>query len=166
MAALSGDLANALVASTPGGIERQEAEGTEKLIASDLLPIKSNATQEQLTKVGFVFGDPVDDLFIACQLPKGWIKQRSSGRAFNLIDEHARLRGYVFYKAAFYDRRASLTMRPYYNIGYIEGGMVAVVDYMDEVVQKFDDEADFLQTKAKQWLNENRPHWENPCAYW
>ena len=37
-AASRGDLANALIASTPGGIERQEAAGQRTLVESAMLP--------------------------------------------------------------------------------------------------------------------------------
>ena len=66
-AASRGDLANLLVASTPGGIERQEAAGQRMLVASAMLPKEIHgATREQLTALGFKFGADVDELFVTC----------------------------------------------------------------------------------------------------
>lgn len=56
-ALLKGDIDNAVIASTPGGIERQEAQGQRKLVESAMLPKEINgATREQLTELGFKLG--------------------------------------------------------------------------------------------------------------
>ena len=66
-AALNGDMENALIASTPGGIEEQEARGQQDFVANETLPIK--CPREELEKMGFVFGEMADDLFVKVKMP-------------------------------------------------------------------------------------------------
>lgn len=93
-------------------IERQEARGQSKFVASDTLPIKHDyCSQIQLERMGIVFGELVDDLFIEVQLPEGWRKVPTDHSMWSkLIDEKGRERASIFYKAAFYDRNAHLTL--------------------------------------------------------
>lgn len=124
-ALLKGDIENAIIAETPGGIEAQEARGQRDFVASESLPIECNyCTHEQLGEMGIVFGDPIDDLFVAVQLPEGWKKvptEHSMGS--NLLDDRGRKRASIFYKAAFYDRSAfiSLTRRFSYSVDPVCG---------------------------------------------
>ena len=112
MAALKGDLSNAIIAATPGGIEAQEAQGQQNFVNSTTLPIKCNfGNREQFEKMGIVFGEPVDDLFCDVQLPQGWRKERTDHSMWsNLLDDQGRIRASIFYKAAFYDRDAFLSI--------------------------------------------------------
>jgi hypothetical protein len=108
IAALTGDLENAMIAATPGGIEAQEARGQKDFVANNTLPIKCNfCTREQLEEMGIVFGEPVDDLFVEVQLPKGWKKVPTDHSMWSdLVDAEGHKRASIFYKAAFYDRDA------------------------------------------------------------
>jgi hypothetical protein len=110
LAALSGDVSNAEVASTPGGIEAQEAAGQAMLCASAQLPKKMlGCTRESLEALGFKFGADVDELFVTCTLPAGWKKKATDHSMHSdLVDEQGRTRAGIFYKAAFYDRRADM----------------------------------------------------------
>ena len=72
MAAARGDLANALVASTPGGIEAQEAAGQATFCANATLP--KDCPREALEKLGVKFGKNYDDLFVSVTLSFGWKK--------------------------------------------------------------------------------------------
>lgn len=105
---MQGDIENVIVSETPGGIEAQEAQGQQDFVASETLPIKCNyCTREQLGQMGIVFGEPVDNLFIECQLPKGWKKIPTDHSMWSkLVDAKGRERASIFYKAAFYDRDA------------------------------------------------------------
>ena len=179
-AASRGDLENFLVASTPGGIERQEAAGQRTLVASAMLPKEiSGATREELTALGFKFGADVDDLFVQCELPPGWTKRGTDHSMHSdLLDEQGRKRAGIFYKAAFYDRKADMSMRRRYSVScYRDGGtdQMRRIDVMDgdEVVQAFgevrrDDYKgmDALKKKARAWLTEQHPAWEDPLACW
>ncbi len=58
-AALNGDVANAIAASTPGGIEQLEAGGQRALVDSTMLPKEiRGATREQLAENGFQRSGP------------------------------------------------------------------------------------------------------------
>lgn len=113
-AALKGDLENALVANTPGGIERQERAGQRTLCESAILPKElRGTTREELTALGFVFGTDVDELFVRCDLPAGWQKRGSDHSMHSdLVDDTGNVRAHIFYKAAFYDRRADMSWAP------------------------------------------------------
>ena len=179
-AALRGDLANALIASTPGGIERQEAAGQRTLVASAMLPKEINgATREQLTAIGFKFGADVDDLFVTCELPAGWTKRGTDHSLHSdLLDDQGRKRAGIFYKAAFYDRRADMVMHRRYCVeSWRDGGgektrRIDITDG-DQVIKEFGevgatdwDGRSALEAQAKAWLTDNHPGWENPLACW
>lgn len=178
----SGNLANALAASTPGGIERQEAQGQRDLIAGTTLPKEiEGATREQLTAIGFVFGDDADDLFVNVTLPTGWAK-KATGHSMHsdLVDEKGRKRAGIFYKAAFYDRRADMRMEQRYRVESWQDGpepntrAVAITDCSTPIrdfgfVKKEGDyfkELRTLEAKARAVLALNFPRYEDPLAYW
>lgn len=108
-----GDLANAMRAMTPGGIEAQEAAGQAQFVGDSCLsPFRSlpiECPREQLEKLGFQFGDSISDLFISVQFPDGWTKVPTEHSMWSdLVDDKGRVRGHIFYKAAFYDQRAHI----------------------------------------------------------
>jgi hypothetical protein len=112
-ALLKGDIKNFNVASTPGGIEAQEVEGQKEFVASKTLPkeINSGGTKEELERMGIVFGEIVDDLFINVTLPKGWKIEASDHSMWSdLIDDKGCVKASIFYKAAFYDRKAFINI--------------------------------------------------------
>jgi hypothetical protein len=117
----NGDAFNAALAMTPGGIEAQEAVGQKMLVVSDTLPTKgllfdqiraggpANIYADFIQKLGFNIGDAVDELFTVVHLPPGWKKQPTEHSMWSdLLDERGRIRASIFYKAAFYDRRAHI----------------------------------------------------------
>ena len=179
-AASRGDIANALVASTPGGIERQEAAGQRTLVESAMLPKEiSGATREQLTALGFKFGADVDELFVTCELPPGWTKRGTDHSMHSdLFDEQGRKRAGIFYKAAFYDRRADMSMLRRFSVNPYRDGSQA--DYMRCIVTDGDeavfdagewkcgdyDHCDRLRAACNDWLTEKHPEWQNPLACW
>jgi len=116
-AALKGDFANAAIASTPGGIEAQEARGQRDFVVSETLPIRClGCNREQLEQMGVNFGEPIDDLFIAVQLPDSWHKKPTDHSMWSdLIDGKGRKRAQIFYKAAFYDRSAHISLTRRFN---------------------------------------------------
>lgn len=190
-ALIDGDLKNFAVAATPGGIEAQEAQGQKDLIEGDMLP--KQCPREQLEQLGFEFGEDVDDIFINCKFPKGWKKVATShSMNSNLVDDKGRVRGNIFYKAAFYDRRADMKLTRRFrstfepedafksNITYEERNKspwFARVYDQDKIVfeskpynyesirGKWD-----LEKQAEQlsldWLKENYPEWEDILEYW
>lgn len=90
-----------------GGIERQEARGQRELAADSALPtegLSSLPAEWGITSLGVRDGDP---LFTNVQLPDGW-KVQPTGHSMwsDLLDADGKKRAAIFYKAAYYDRRA------------------------------------------------------------
>lgn len=95
-------------------IEAQERAGQQQLVASTLLPTRVNhGTDADFEAVGFTFGKPVngDTLFRPATLPEGWEKQGSDHDMWSyIVDGLGRQRVSVFYKAAWYDRDAFMSL--------------------------------------------------------
>ena len=191
-ALLDGDLGNYLVAVTPGGIEAQEARGQQDFITTETLPKECNSrtTREQLEQMGIVFGEDADDLFVNVRLPAGWKKVPTSHSMWSkLVDEQGRERAAIFYKAAFYDRSAHITLvhRFSYTIQPLCGHdadydwntepRVGIVTDCDKEIWRTDAIApseelkgfmirDILSGACKEWLDERYPDWMNTLSYW
>jgi hypothetical protein len=90
----------------------QEARGQAELLKSDVIPVDYNFCSEQdLLDLGFQLGEQVDDLFRKAIFPKGWLREGSDHAMWSYInDELGRKRVAIFYKAAFYDRNAHLSI--------------------------------------------------------
>lgn len=182
-----GDLANADVASTPGGIEAQESAGQATFCLSATLPIK-DCPRKELEAMGVKFGGKVDDLFLSVTLPAGWKKQATDHAMWSdLLDDKGRKRAAIFYKAAFYDRSAHMHLLCRYGVNQYspcdEAGNA--MDYSTHthmrtmatdcgnplwvfgVCPRGDYEnRDALLAKATAWLDERYPEWRNPTKYW
>jgi hypothetical protein len=179
-AALSGNIDNFITASTPGGIEAQEAAGQAMLVASgDKLPKEMNgATREQLEAIGFKFGQDADDLFVNVTLPSGWTLKATEHSMHNdLLDADGTRRAGIFYKAAFYDRRAHLDFASRYrsDCDYAKPrGTVFVIDTKtgDRLFTAGNcaDDDYAVRTElfdaAAKWLGEHFPDHRNPLSYW
>jgi len=192
-AALAGDLENLMVAASPGGIEAQEARGQQDLVNSSKLPVDLNGdSREQFEAIGIRFGEMVDDLFAMVELPAGW-KVVPTDHSMNnhLVDDKGRKRAHIFYKAAFYDRRAHMNIVRFYRVstqpvgGYsddwgadqlrqweatVEGGEKVVFttnpqsgleDISQHIAMKC-----VLENECHDWLEEHAPDWKDPLAYW
>lgn len=182
-AAALGDMQNALLASVPGGIEAQESAGQAMFVASEQLPKEMRgATREQLEALGFRFGADVDDLFVTAHLPSGWKKVATDHAMHSdLVDDKGRVRAAIFYKTAFYDRRASISFQSRYAENHYaecadkpESYQVRVEDagQVIHVVGTYAkgregwDECNRLEIIARAWLDEKFPQWCDPLAYW
>ncbi len=179
-AALSGDIKNALIASTPGGIEAQEAAGQKSFVASESIPKQINgATREQLEALGFKFGNDIDELFVQCQLPPGWTKKATEHSMHSdLIDDKGRIRAGIFYKAAFYDRRSDMYMKTRFRVeawndGSEKGKRIVEITDCDKQIKCFGeyDEGNWEDCKklkdiAEAWLMDQYPDCKNPLAHW
>lgn len=125
----SRELTGLLVLATGDGdavIGTQEKAGQRQVVHSDSLPTEIHGgTDADFEAVGFTFGltdphDPHDPLFRPATLPDGWAKQGSDHDMWSyVIDELGRRRVGIFYKAAFYDRRADMHLINLY--GYVTG---------------------------------------------
>lgn len=184
-AAISGDFANAMVASTPGGIEAQEKRGQAALVASTNMPKEMHPGREAFERLGFAFGDVVDDLFVQATLPPGWTRAATDHSMHSdILDEKGRKRVGVFYKAAFYDRKASANLVARFRVEkkYPEGNgaidrdamlPTIVTDSGVEIHRAGEskyigdwEKGDQLENDARKWLDENRPGWRDPVGSW
>jgi hypothetical protein len=177
-AAAHGDLHNAMVAATPGGIEAQEAAGQKMLtLRFNQLPKDGlDRFREALERVGFKFGSDVDDLFIGITAPDGWTLRPSDHSMWSYIhDDQGRRRGSVFYKAAFYDRKAYLSLDTRYTAGgdYRDQKRYSVAKdtATGEVLLQLGPTEDWNQSEADDkktftYLDERFPRWRNVEAYW
>jgi hypothetical protein len=108
---------------TDGLIEGMEARGQRQLVNSDQLPTQiEHGTRAEFEAVGFVFGEPnkSDPLFTPTMLPEGWKREGTDHSMHsNVVDPLGRTRVSVFYKAAFYDRRAGMSLMT--PSGYLNG---------------------------------------------
>lgn len=179
-AAMAGDMDNFLVAATPGGIEAQERAGQRTFVQSSTLPKKCiGCTWEQIERAGIVRGDDVDDLFVRVALPQGWaIVPTDHSMWSKLLDERGRERATMFYKAAFYDRAAHISLlryvrvtRRYYDAERETDAAVITADgptlfVSPRVPQDHFKEIDQIEAIAQAWIGVNYPDHENPLAYW
>lgn len=97
-------------------IEAQEKAGQISFVGSDTLPTEMDqADRQALEAQGVRFHDVVadDPLFTYVTLPEGWTKQAHEDHSMwsSLLDAQGTAVASMFYKAAFYDRRAFLRMK-------------------------------------------------------
>lgn len=157
----------------PGGIEASEARGQAELVRSSVLPAQMGDQRAAFEALGFRFGEPVDGdpLFIHALLPPGWSKAPSDHDMWShVLDEKGRKRAAVFYKAAFYDRRANMSLvrrysieceysKPSYDIVRV---WVADGATGDEIWSQ----AGGTREAARAWLDANRPDHRDVVASW
>lgn len=172
-----GTFAEVMVLGAHGGIERQEAAGQAELCNTDVLP--KECPRAELEKVGVKFGEPHDDLFVNVTLPAGW-KKVASGHSMHsdLVDDKGRKRAGIFYKAAFYDRRADMHLTKRFSVNcYLDGSSKdyyrgAVLDGtkeihdLGEVMRDRYEEREGQRKQGAKWLNDRFPNWEDATAYW
>ncbi len=189
-----GMLAEAMVCGGSEAILHQESQGQHSFVGSDTLPTDLGRHSDYDSKAileaaGVKFPGVVegDDMFQYVDLPQGWKKVATDhSMRSKLVDDKGRERAAIFYKAAFYDRSAhmSLSQRFSYKRDYDrqkkEGVTVAHVMDCDKIVYTTEpiqlqlpmDErekyelADQADKAAIEWLNKNYPDWQNPGAYW
>jgi hypothetical protein len=95
-----------MLGGSAGYITGMESAGQAQVVNSDLIPVEGSAA---LTDLGFKLGDTAvgDDLFRHCEMPAGWTREGTEHAMHSSIrDERGFKRVSIFYKAAFYDRRA------------------------------------------------------------
>lgn len=101
-------------------IESMEAAGQQQLVNSSVLPVEARGLVSyafdadgwpEFEALGFTKGEGVegDELFVNATLPDGWTRQGSDHSMWSyIVDNRGVRRVAVFYKAAFYDRRAHM----------------------------------------------------------
>lgn len=104
-------LIDSLLNGSNHAIQQQEKAGQQQLLHSDRLPVDTGDTDPDFEALGFTFGAPdsADPLFRPADLPEGWTRQAADHDMWSyIVDQHGRRRVAVFYKAAFYDRKARM----------------------------------------------------------
>jgi hypothetical protein len=95
--------------------EIQETQGQMELVNSTCLPVACDHNEKRvLQEAGVIFDEPLQDDPIFCNaiLPAGWSKRATNHSMWSeLVDETGRVRATIFYKAAFYDRSAHLSIQ-------------------------------------------------------
>jgi len=93
-------------------IEGMEAEGQQQLVDSNVLPTEMRSEdREKLELLGVQFLEivPDDYLFTYVTLPEGWkVIPTEHNMWTTLVDGKGKEIASIFYKAAFYDRKAFL----------------------------------------------------------
>lgn len=101
-------------------IGAQEKAGQRQVVHSQSLPTALHSPREDFEALGFTFGapDPHDPLFAPATLPDGWKREGSDHAMWSyIVDQSGRRRASIFYKAAFYDRDAFVSLNTVY--GYL-----------------------------------------------
>ena len=145
-----------------GGVEDyvigMERAGQGQLVASTSFPTQlSSGTDEDLIALGFTLGepDPRDPLFRPATLPEGWVKRATDhAMGSEIVDQHGRVRVKVFYKAAFYDRRAdaSIVGPSGYARDLVSGAPLVLDDWAtaEVVLAALDEIVEFSEEPARQ----------------
>lgn len=155
-------------------ITDMESAGQAQLVHSEMVPFVGHET---LKPLGFTFGErpDSDSLFISCAMPCGWKKEGSDHAMWSyLLDERGIRRAAMFYKAAFYDRRA------FVRLEYVGEALAGNVVHGEEPVaipavwdKLTDDErAEFIATlkrDRREYLDDDfcrreRPHYAERCT--
>lgn len=156
-----GFLADALGAGgASAAIEAQELAGQAEMLRATTLPSEIHGDEAEFTDLGFTFGDhvPGDPLFREATLPEGWTREGSEHAMWSYLhDERGVRRAAVFYKAAFYDRRAHMSLL---NVGY---DVATTWIYGDDEARTLnpnltDTEAAAARTRAVQYLEDAERH--------
>lgn len=179
-----------IVMGSNAAIESQEKDGQTSFVDSDTLPLDVGGNEDRkiLESFGvkFLGAVPGDELFQYVELPPNW-KKVSTEHSMStwLVDDKGRRRASIFYKAAFYDRRASLSLARRYRVTQDfdreEAEHVAVAHVIDcdtvifstppvalpqERNSEFYRIGDEAKKIARAWLDAHFPDWLNPAAYW
>lgn len=174
-------------------IEHIESEGQNTTITNFLLAKEMIPSKEEWEKLGFIFTEiPEDNILINAILPNGWkIKATEHSMWNDIIDENDKIRGKMFYKASFYDRRAHMNLEQRYKVSseYIDDDSTNEIIYFGAPKEKLfiagqinwpkdinelnEEEYFNILTKreeliilAEEFGNQNYPDWQSVHAYW
>lgn len=186
---------------TEGLIEQSEARGQQELVSSNSIPSEwvgynQNAEESDtmLRQMGFEIGKPFEDdpLFRPAMLPEGWKKVATNHAMHSdILDENGFARVGIFYKAAFYDRKAHISLKHRLRVTYdprrefnindpvesrivrasLPGGdtnilIIKTFEARAEENEKSWHVGERLGREARAWLQENYPDHDSPLVYW
>lgn len=174
-----------------GVIVASEARGQRELVEASQFPADMRGERAVFEAMGVEFLGPTegDPIFLDCRLPAGWMKVATNHAMWSdLMDAKGRKRAEIFYKAAFYDRRAharpcrrfDVSVRGFADytrwIGYVldtcsppgetEGRRVVFASA--EMVDPKDTwQGEAMAGEAvRAWLAEHLPGYKDPLAHW
>ena len=171
-------------------IEHMEAEGQQEAVRNIMMAKDMSPNKEEWEQLGFIFTDiPDDNVLCVATLPEGWSLKATDHSMWNdIIDENGMKRGSMFYKAAFYDRNAYMTLERRYEVCstavdgdystreiyfgnenerlFVAGQVHTPKDISREERKALYDKTDELKVLAKKFGDENYPGWESVHAYW
>jgi hypothetical protein len=188
-------MAETLTRGTGDAIIASESRGQQQLVNSTLLPTQGTEDPARWETMGIALGAvlPGDPLFREAKLPPGWSKQPTEHSMWSdLVDDRGRVRAHIFYKAAFYDRRADIRLAGRFQIEMApavgdnwDGPLCyRVLDGKHEIYRsgsferpsdsadrsdwvEYGLEVDRARDSGGEWLAEHGyPDWQNPLAYW
>jgi len=181
---------DAMVRGSGESILHLEAQGQHSFVGSDTLPSEIGRHSDYdekaiLEAAGIKFLGVVegDDMFQYVEFPQDWKKMATDHSMWSkLVDDKGRERASIFYKAAFYDRSAFMSLTRRYGATFDydrfdkEGVAVAIATDCGKPIYTTDpipangkekyDISDEVKKVAIEWLDENYPDWQNPGAYW
>ncbi len=163
-------------------IEHMEKEGQDEAIRRIQTAKRMQPAQEEWEKLGFTFEEIGDSVLYKATLPEGWSMRATGHSMWNeFYDQNGYKRGSMFYKAAFYDRSAHMSLCARYGIHtkatdedttvvyfgneheeLFVAGEIKAERYSDEYYEQLDE----LDTKASAFASAYYPEWRNPLAYW
>ncbi len=172
-----------LLASAMGSedaIDLVNRKGQSDVVCDHYLAKNMNPSREYWEKVGFTFDDnDSDQVLIKATLPEGWSLKKEEIYHTYMIDDKNRTRGYMFYKAAFYDRDARMNLYTKYSVrtNYLESGDTEIYFgskdeklYVAGIITRGDPirftKEEKLREQARLWGKEYYPDYQNPLAYW
>lgn len=189
------DLMEVMLFGTAKAIPMQEKRGQQELVSSTRLPTEGSGSpvaQASPIQWGEVIKD--DPLFREATLPAGWKKVATDHDMWSsVVDDKGRVRARVFYKAAFYDRRATIDFcrrytceTDYRDEAYAKIDVETTVMVMDNGVvppapvhkstrqipnREEDSKAHYAAVEENRkaveaWLKEKFPNHTDPNAYW
>lgn len=100
------------------GVEAVERLHQADATGGGVTKLPKECNREDMQRLGFTFGEILDDLFVAVTSPAGWeMRHRESYHSY-LFDDQGRERGYMFFKGVFYDRAARIRLTPRYYVAF------------------------------------------------
>lgn len=178
-------LAGMVIGDGPSAVEMQERDGQMEMGQPGQLPTEG-LDRELCGRIGIRIIGVVkgDELFTEVVLPEGWeVRPADDSRWTVLVDDRGRERAQMFYKAAFYDRKAHIRFERrftahgeptngYDSDSFMTDNRVGIVRdcgneiYRTDEVRHDDPVAGGLRGQAEAWLDERHSDWRDPAAYW
>lgn len=179
---------DALFGGSSKAIENQEQRGQRAIAKGTHLA--RDCDYELFEKAGFIFDkdDNSDPVLIGVALPDGWsIQPTPHNMHSDIVDNKGRRRGNFFYKAAFYDRRASANLYSMIKyavepingwnsdnddiwIGRVYKNADVVFETTSTDLSNVENQRveikENMRSTCRAWLNSHYPEWQDALAYW